>query len=202
MITIHTFGNSHAIDGWENIKIPNVIIKTNSIGPRLMYSFGRDKLDKLNISDPKYHVKSGDYVCFCFGEIDARCQIYKYKESYESNIINLLDMYMEAIAINLQQIQGVIPMVLSVTPTVNTKLYTDTSMGDHPHLGTDQERRLYTTTINNLLREKCKELNYIYVDVYDKYSDSDGLLIWDLSDHRVHIKNPCYLEEFILKHLT
>ena len=60
---IHTFGDSHSVNGWSYIKnylSDNLIL--NSIGPKLCYSFGRDGLNLLNIKN--YNVENNDIVIF------------------------------------------------------------------------------------------------------------------------------------------
>jgi hypothetical protein len=63
-MTFHTFGDSHSskiISGWRDC----VNIKDHHLGPILCHSFGREKLNRCNIS--KYNLKDGDSVIFCFG---------------------------------------------------------------------------------------------------------------------------------------
>jgi len=48
---IYTFGDSHAYNGWEVIDTYKLKINMHNIGAKLCYSFGRDKLNCLNIKD-------------------------------------------------------------------------------------------------------------------------------------------------------
>ena len=65
MRTLRTYGDSHASEhgGWESININGLNIITNWLGPKLMFSFGRDKNIVVKYSSPN------DILIFCFGEI-------------------------------------------------------------------------------------------------------------------------------------
>ena len=84
-ITIHTIGDSHAQIPWEKINIPGIQININNLGARLMYRVGTEpSLIKLT----KFKVKNGDIVIFCFGEIDCRCHVWKYRSEGFKNVID------------------------------------------------------------------------------------------------------------------
>lgn len=98
-MSIHTFGDSHSNNGWnfDNINI-------HHIGSTLCYSFGRDKLNRLNIKN--FGVRENDIVIFCFGEIDCRCHIYKYvnaHRNYQQIIDEIVNNYFIAIKDNITQ---------------------------------------------------------------------------------------------------
>ena len=100
LMNIHTFGDSHARYGFCN----NPLINTHDISSSLCYSFGRDKLNRLNITN--FNVKENDMVIFCFGEVDCRCHIHKYITNYISytNIIDeIINNYFIAINLNVKQ---------------------------------------------------------------------------------------------------
>ena len=52
-MNIYTFGDSHSYKSWEYIDKYKLKINMCHIGPKLCYSFGRDKLNCLNIKDYK-----------------------------------------------------------------------------------------------------------------------------------------------------
>jgi len=198
MRTIHTFGDSHAKHVWEAIQTTNLKTHTHHIGAKLMYTFGKEKLNLLNISDKQYNVIEGDYVCFCFGEIDCRCHIFKYKDEYQETIQNLVNNYFEAIALNLQTI-NVKPIVFNVLPPSDLPIGEQNP--EYPHLGTIQERITYTKTMNNCLKNGCELYNYIFLDVYDSYCNKEGSLDSAYTRDRVHIKNPCHIIDFLENHI-
>ena len=51
------------------------------------------------------------------------------------------------------------------------------------------------------VKEKCKENNWIFFDVYDSYCDNNGYLSKNLSDGNVHIKNGIFIKKFIIDYL-
>jgi hypothetical protein len=198
---MHTFGDSHCVIGWDSIFFllnKRIVINIHYVGPKLMHSFGRDKLNLLDIS--KYNVKNGDIVCFCFGEIDCRCHVYKYRiEDYKKVIDKLVEDYINAIEANIRQYNNIITCIYNVVPPIQ-KLNT-LENPDYPYLGSDKNRKDYVLYMNEKLLEKCKEKKFVFINIYDKYCDENGFLNKKLSDGSVHIKNPKYLEEFIIHNL-
>lgn len=73
---------------------------------------------------------------------------------------------------------------------------------DYPFLGTDQERLNYVLYFNKKLKEYCDYNNFLFFDVYDKYSDNDGFLIPEYSDGHVHIKNSKFINNFIKSNIS
>ena len=199
---IHTFGDSHASNihgGWDNSKMNlPVPIKSNHLGPKLMYSFGRDK----NYLFSHNTVSEGDAVVFCFGEIDCRCHVGKYSPAWKENIDMLVDNYFQAIKLNAAQYENLTVMVFNVVPQIERESPENAWMLPYqrnaPHVGTDPQRSEYTKYMNKKIAEFCGKNNYIFIDVYDKYCNGKGFLQEDLSDKNCHISNPVYISEFII----
>ena len=209
-MNIHTYGDSHStfygawVDGKvgntivKGIKINGVNIKANHLGPKLAYSFGRDK--KQVVKD----VRKGDIVVFCLGEIDCRCQIHKYAPNWKESIDNIVTNYLETVKLNVEKFTGIKTCIFNVVPSlerdkpINARLKNDKTL---PALGSDAERKGYTEYMNEKLREGCEENDYIFIDVYDKYCDEDGYLNRELSDANCHIRNPIYIKEFLKKNV-
>lgn len=192
---IHTIGDSHSFNGWSNII-------NHHIGPVLCYSFGRDKLNKCDIRN--FNIKDNDTVIFCFGEIDCRCQIYKYVNkttTYQQIIDNIIENYIEAINLNIKESKLKLKniCIYNVVPAVKKEDVTENP--DYPYLGSNEERKQFTLYFNQKLKEKCFENNFIFFDVYDKYIDQEGYLKKDLSDGHVHIKDGIYINDFIYNNL-
>lgn len=201
MITLHTYGDSHASKhgGWDKIKIPNLNIKINWLGPKLMYSFSRDKKRIVN------GVKKNDIICFCFGEIDCRCHINKFKSNWMETIDDLVKSYFETIKINVGAHEPNKVYVYNVVPPIEREHPKNLWMigkSALPALGNDEDRKKYTNYMNNKLKEFSKINNFIFLDVYDKYVDENGFLITELSDNNCHIKNPIHIENFLIKILN
>lgn len=189
-MTIHTIGDSHSYSGWSEIT-------NHHLGPRLCYSFGRDKLKFCDIRN--FNIIDGDTIIFCLGEIDCRCHIHKHihENTYENIINSIVDNYFEAIRINITSFQINLKnvCVYNIVPPIQKHNTHENPL--QPYLGTDEERKNYVLYFNKKLKEKCIENNYIFFDIYDKYTDENGFLRKDLSDGNVHILNGVYITNFI-----
>lgn len=193
-MVVHTFGDSHALFGW-------VGVKHHYLGPILCYSFGKEKLNRCDIS--KYDIEDGDTIIFCFGEIDCRCHIHKHitkENSYQNIIDNLVENYFEAIRVNIinckVQLKNI--CVYNIVPPIQ-KINTSENL-EYPYLGSDEERKSYVLYFNQKLKEKCVQNNYLFFDIYNYYTDENGFLRKDLSDDNVHIRNGLYLCHFMGHH--
>jgi len=194
---IHTFGDSHSHEGWqhiENNKTFPIPIIVHLLGPKLMYSFGKEKLNLLNIKS--HGVQENDIVVFCFGEIDCRCHVHKFKEQGYKNILTeVINNYIEAIKMNVEQYNKITTCIYNIVPPVRKEITPENP--EYPYLGTNEERRNYVTFSNSLISKKCREENYIFIDIYNQHSNEDGYL--KHSDGTLHIGTPLFLEEFLRK---
>lgn len=204
MITIHTFGDSHASkihSHWGYIKLPNVNIICNHIGGKLMYTFGRLGLKLLNIR--KYGVKENDIVIFCFGEIDCRNHVDKHvseKKPYKNVIDELVINYFDSINKNKILYKNNIKIcVYNVVPP--SRAFPVGSNHPHPFLGSDEERKLYYNYMNSKIKELCKMNNFIYFDIYKQSCDENGFLRKEFSDGSVHLRHTEHSINFIKTNL-
>ena len=189
-MSFHTIGDSHSYNGWTEII-------NHHLGPLLCYSFGKDKLNRCNISN--FNIKNGDTICFCLGEIDCRCHIHKHitnTVSYKDIINNIIDDYFEAIELNVSNLSVKLKNVCVYNVVPPIEKYNTIENDEYPYLGTDEERKKYTLYFNSKLKEKCNEKNYIFFDIYNHYTDENGFLKKDLSDNCVHIKNGIFISNF------
>lgn len=193
-MNILVIGDSHSYAGWENISIPEIKIKSLHLGPKLMYSFGKSKMKVVNDNN----IKNIDVIVFCFGEIDVRCHIPKYKNEYEKVIENLVDNYFESIKSNVNILSNIKVCVYNIPPP--SKSF-EVKNKNFPFVGTDQERKIYTLTLNEKLRESCKKNKFVFIDIYSFYCDDEGFLNEKVSDGTVHIKEPKPLINFITENL-
>jgi len=203
---IYTFGDSHSRFGFKDI--PN--INYNELGARLCYTFGNNCFDVLNIKN--YNVKNNDTVIFCFGEVDCRAHIYRFVNdniSYELIIDNIVEKYFESIKKNIVQFNNIKTVVYNVVPPSNvnlihndeeyyTKILTKCKTEIH-WKGSNEDRKLYHIYFNKKLKEYCIKYNYIFLDVYDEYCDEKRFLKRELSDYNIHINNPIFIHNFLLK---
>jgi hypothetical protein len=196
-IQIRTFGDSHSVNGW-----PDYVVK-NHLGPTLAYSFGREGLDRLDIT--KYEINEGDHLVFSFGEIDCRCQLSKYhnRDEYRSfePIIDLITInYLKAVKENIDKLgKEVSVWIYNVLPPARKGAFEENQ--SYPILGTDAERKDYILYMNNRLKSHALQYGWKFFDVYDKYKDEMGVLDWKLSDGNVHVGNGIHIEEFIQQNI-
>jgi hypothetical protein len=197
---IYTFGDSHAYNGWEVIDTYKLKINMHNIGAKLCYSFGRDKLNCLNIKD--YNVRDNSIVIFCFGEIDCRCHIYKHispEKSYETIIDEIVKNYFIAVEENVKQFNKLKVAIYNVVPPVQR--HNTGENPEYPYLGLDDERKEYVLYFNKKLKEYCEKYNYHYFDIYNYYCDENGFLKKNLSDGNVHILHPVFIYQQLIDYI-
>lgn len=188
---IHTFGDSHSIAGWNGI--PNIQI--HHLGPKLCFSIGRDG---INIKDG-YNVSNGDIVIFCFGEIDCRCHIHKHiteDVNYKKIIDSIVNNYFIQIKNAIDIFDNLKTVIYNVVPPIQR--HNTSENPEYPYLGTDEQRKEYVLYFNEKIQEKCIEYNFLFFDVYHKYTDTNGFLNISFSDN-VHIRDGIYINEFVEK---
>lgn len=193
-MVIHTFGDSHCSSCWP--AIDNVI--THHLGPKLCFSIGRDG---INIKDG-YGINDGDIVVFCTGEIDCRCHVHKHisnEQDYKMIIDSIINNYFKQINIAVSAFRNIRTAVYNVVPPVERANFVEDP--GWPLLGSDEERKSYVLYFNQQLKMKCLENNYIFIDIYDKYTNSKGFMDPALSHSSVHITEPKYLKEFVENNL-
>ncbi len=200
MLTLYTYGDSHASShgGWDKINIPGLNIIINWLGPKLMYSFSRDKKRIVK------GVKPNDIVCFCFGEIDCRCHVNKFEPNWKDTIDELVESYFKTIKINTDNHDPSKVYVYNVVPPIEREHPDNIWMigkSALPALGSDTDRQTYTKYMNNKLKECCDLNGFFFFDVYDKYVNEKGFLLSELSDNNCHIKNPIYIQELLVEKL-
>ncbi len=193
---IHTFGDSHSEFGWKYLG-PNIQI--HHLGPKLCFSFGRDKLSLCNITS---HVKEGDSVVFCFGEIDCRCHVNRYTTKmgdYKLVIDDIIKKYIEAIELNIKDYKNINIIIYNVVPPEkgHTNNIDNDRLGSenvfHHYMGSDEDRQHYHIYFNEQLEIECKKRNYKFLNVYKDYSTEEGFLNTEYSDKSIHIQNPIFI---------
>jgi hypothetical protein len=199
LITLHTFGDSHAgfpKCNWCAVFVEGVNIITHWIGPVTCAYFGISQLETLNIS--KFGVVDGDVVCFSFGEIDVRANLAKENNRYEF-MGGMINRYFEAIEANVSQFKNLTVLVFCIPPVAkleDTKRYNDMTW---PTLGTDDERKKYTEYLNEGFKQQCINYNYTYFDFYKECCADDGYLDTSLSDGTWHIKDPKHIKAKLIE---
>lgn len=210
MVRFHTYGDSHASHhgGWNTIKIDGLEIKPNWLGPKLLYSFGRDKLKVVNVNE----ISQGDYICFCFGEIDCRCHINKYEPDWKLSIDKMVSEYFINISNNVLNLNvktcvyNVIPQLERGTPETMWITEWEKENANNPAilptLGSNEDRLKYSLYMNEKIKEYCDKYSFIFFNVYDKYANENGFLNSKYSDGNSHIKDSIYIKEMLIKILN
>jgi hypothetical protein len=186
-MSFHTFGDSHALAGWE--RIPGVI--THSPGPITAYAVGRDGLAKMDI---RGFVKPGDSICFCVGEIDCRAHIHKYVTDHcpvEWVTGRVVSEYLNTIDQNMKLVEGVTAYLYSVPPAARSAgLNNDPQF---PFVGTDNERAICVKYFNDMQFYHGSFYGFKAFNVWDHYRDNEMLLDRGFSRDGVHIHDPVHI---------
>lgn len=189
---VHTFGDSHALAGFEHInfngaKDIDAYMNPHFIGSKLMYTFGQKYTEILNLG--AYDIYPNDILIFCLGEIDCRCHIWKYRDNWQKIITDITTSYIYAIKESLKKspTQEVIVAVYGIVPPIHKD--TQQENAEFPFLGTDEERKSYVQFMNKQLKGLCAKNMLYFIDVYNEYMDPEGFLSAIKSDGRIHIGN-------------
>lgn len=197
---IFIFGDSHANFNMSGFDLHNMNLYQNAI---TLHRIGRDNTI-INFS-PIYNHPNNIFILF-YGEIDCRCHIKKQLLSgrvLDDIIEELVSNYFKTINNNIKLYKKII--IGSITPPVNKENYESIHgpiTHEFPILGTNEERVLYTKMMNKKLEEYCEKYNYTFLNVFDHYSDKDGILYFDKSDKICHITDNKYIHENIKKILN
>ena len=189
---IHTVGDSHSRFGWSSID--GVVV--HHVGPKLLYTFSKNYKELLDINN--FGLQDGDSLVFCFGEIDCRNHIHTHskKIGYEKIISNLVKRYVNAIKDLTVDFENIKIAIYMIPPPASKRHGIVPQHHLFPERGTEQERLTYVKFMNLQFQKACEENGFLFVDVYDDYSDEDGFIIRSLADEDsyIHIGEPSYLE--------
>jgi hypothetical protein len=81
--------------------------------------------------------------------------------------------------------------IMSVVPPTTI---TQADSKKWPVAGTDEERVIYTQTINSILKTTCIQKNWVYLVIYSLYADERGMLPIDQTAVAVHIKDNTHIK--------
>lgn len=200
---IHIFGDSHGVCSFQNM--PDV---SNHSKPAVtMHRIGRDD-EAFYDFNTSQRITSAPVAVFVFGEIDCRCHIKRQvllERSYKEVINTLVNKYLTSIKSNKPKDNRKIIVCGVIPPTYLQKLesvHGSCQHHEYPIIGLDEERLTYCKELNMQLENKCKELGFIYADVYHEFTDDTGMLDFELSDTTVHVgsSQPCV--EILMKLTT
>jgi hypothetical protein len=196
---IHIFGDSHANTNFTNLKYNNILNHyQNSI---TMHRVGRDKLNFINFIN--YNINNNDIIIYQFGEVDCRCHIARQlllQREFEEIINELVNNYIDSIKLNKQKFNNLKIIISCIPPPINKEYYENIHgpvTHEFPFLGSNYDRCEYTKRVNNLLKTKCLENSFYFLDYYNFYTNNEGTLKTELSDNICHISH----NEFVLNEL-
>ncbi len=127
-----------------------------------------------------------DAVMLCFGEIDCRIHIYYQHKKSEGKypIAELIDRTISNYGEVMAQLRerGVNFCVYCVSPA--TKVDNEYK---YPFYGTPEIRSRINRMFNERLKAHCESNGYVFIDIYDKVADRDGLMLQEYAGDDIHL---------------
>lgn len=210
--TIHVFGDSHAcycfsssedFEGTINRSFEySVQLKEEKkvkffvhwLGPKTMHGF-----TKSEINLESFEVKEGDVCCFLLGEIDVRCHILKQSNLKNLAVHQVVDELLNRYFIKLENLKKgykyIRYVLVSIVPPSDF-----TYNPEYPIIGSLTDRIFVSQLVNKKIRNWCAENFYIFLDVYDHYSDREGALLFSKTNDGLHVdpKTNVYIKELLI----
>jgi len=194
---VYSIGDSHSgtLHPWA---------KQIHIGPETIHSLTTGKCDHTfkSFQETGFLNKDGLWI-FTLGEIDIRCHFYNQiheKGRREDEVIyDLANRYFNKI-LTLNGRYDV--AIMSVVPPMQydfrkEEVDKDPAFGIYAVKGSDEERSRYTMKFNRLLDEYAFGEGIMYLNIYSRYKDENGMLPIDMSDGNVHILNRGKVETYL-----
>lgn len=197
---IWVIGDSHA----NTFHIGHPKIRTLNVGPITMYRVGKVGLEENfdNYYIPRNELSREGLWVLAFGEIDCRCHIWNQINLHGRDEDEVISTLVTNYFISIKNSNYNEFAVMSVVPAIkyHTGDYDYSRFQEqYPVIGLDTDRLRYVEKMNNLIKNKCEENNYSYIDVHSLYCDSEGYMIKELSDGEVHIYDRGKLFDFFEK---
>lgn len=193
---LNIIGDSHATCSFGGI--PD--IKIHYTGATTLKRVGVLEDDYISNMVKSMNLNSNDALIFVFGEIDIRCYVKSHLEHHQNSTLegllqNWVDKY--AAHISLMQTNGAKIGLMSVVPPAT---FSSAQSVEWPVSGSDEERVLYTKKINEILKTTCENRGWLYLDVYSKYVDENGMLPLNKIFMSVHIKDTTEVKNLLHVH--
>jgi hypothetical protein len=181
---IHVVGDSHVVPFQGSMPF-----LSHHLGAATAYNLNKkDSSTKSNEQLFKVIDKLGekDMVMLSFGEIDCRLHIYfQHKKSNEKySIGELIDRtianYGQVMAqLKERRVNFCVYCVSPATKVGNEYKY--------PFYGTPEIRSQITRMFNEKLRAFCEKNSYVFIDIYDRVADEDGLMLQKYAGDDIHL---------------
>ena len=207
---IHVIGDSHVMVFSGKEHIPDEVddrgflpfFRTYRLGPYTAYNAA--KLRNPIESIIRDNVGPDDSVMLCFGEIDCRAHLVKQSEiqgrSLEDVVAECVGRYAQLF--DLKEKCGIRLLVWNVPASSRE----DVESGEYSTYGSCVQRNETTRLFDRMLEEECRKRQIVFVSIFDKLVDEEGLTkTWYYADP-VHLSQramPLIFEELRrLKALT
>ena len=188
---VYAIGDSHA--KYDFGAEPG--IRMCYLGPVTMYRISRDGRKVLSLKE--LGVVRGDALIWCFGAIDVSNHLIKQRDRQGAAVEQIADVlarnYLRSVAEIGAEIGGLRMVILAVIPPTDQHLKFDI-----PSAGTLAERVESRTLLNAALEKYSRERGFAFVDPFESFQDSDGVLKPGMSDGNVHC-GPKYVHLIVEK---
>ena len=174
-LMIHCIGDSHVcfFSGLNSMDGPDTTpyFKHYRLGPRTAFNIAKHwgSIEGIiaKVAQP------GDHVMFCLGEIDCRAHLLKQSELQQRPLDEIIDECVRHYfkLFTLSQALGCKLIAWNVPPT-NRKT---TIGGEYSTYGTAQQRNDISRTFNRMLEQRCRESRVLFISIFDRIVESDGL---------------------------
>jgi len=185
---IHCIGDSHsAVFSGEDVMQPIYPQTSNNTSPYFKcYRIGAATAYQLSNKEPiltqiiQRHVRDGDKVLFCFGEVDIRAHLKKQMGeqgiSVKEIVKECVDRYFDVLL--MYKDRGIDVLAWGVIASWHeSKIYTG-----GPSFGTNLERNELTKEFNSYLQELCLKNDIVFVSVFEDMTDDNNITIPEYLD--------------------
>lgn len=162
----------------EHIFDKHIMFDVRHIGPRTAFKLSEHRDLVMKALDGTL----GNKILFIFGEIDCRRHIMLKANMWNKNPLNLVDRTVEIYIGFVQDLIGIgyDIMVFNVVPPG------EKTTGCQ---GTLEERTYITEYMNRQLHSACKNTGIVFIDIYNKLIDTNGLRKKDLIGDEAHLNS-------------
>ncbi len=181
---VHVIGDSHSKTFRR--KLPFVV---HHIGAATAHNLKKkDNSTKSNekLFDACDKIRKKDVVVLLFGEIDCRIHAYyQFRKNEERQTISqILDMTISNYGEVIGQIRdlGMSPCICSVAPSTAVD-----NEYNFPFYASPEVRCEITRAFNGKLEEFCRDKGFVYLDVYTKVCDENGVILPEYLADDIHL---------------
>ena len=166
---IHAIGDSHTIFFHNSMKI------YEHWGYKVtIYDFANSNINLYQLGNilgnghEQYNIKKNDYVLFYYGYNDVQKHFHiHFRHNVETESEKLVDRYIDKVLYH-QNTYKIIPIITCIYPV-------PINMKNLDYRGSDADRIQYTSIMNRLLEQKCKEKGILFLNVYHDISKNNKI---------------------------